>query len=140
MSRRVLLVVAMACTAGCTMFDRDNRRTLNLLDANVAPSSTAGRVALLPVAIPVGCVALVADAVVVHPVTAIDDAWGDTVEALWSSRNESPLREVVFTPLAAVATPVVFAGDWLWRCLWPIDPREPDEPDAKAATRAGGGS
>lgn len=124
MSARSFLAGVFAFAAGCAMFDHDNRRTLNLLDTNLAPASTAGRVALLPLAIPVGATALVADAVVVHPIAAIDDAFGDTMEVLWSSHDESPLRQVVFTPLAAIATPFVFAGDWLWRCLWPIDPRE----------------
>lgn len=127
MSPRRLVLVLAAALAGCSMLDRDNRRTLNLLDEHLTPGSTGGRVALAPVAIPVGLVALATDAVVVHPVTAIDDAWGDTVDVLWTSRDESPLRRVVFTPLAALATPVVFACDWAWRCLWPIDPRPPQE-------------
>ena len=73
-------------------------------------------------------VGLATDAVIVHPVFSIDDAWGDTVELLWSPRDESSLRQALFAPVAAIATPVVFATDWVWRSLWAIDPR--DEEDA----------
>ena len=79
---------------------------------------------MLPLAIPVGVGGLVTDAVLVNPVLCIDDAWGDTVELLWSSEDESNMRRALFAPLAAVATPFVFAGDWFWRSLWPIEPRQ----------------
>ncbi|MCA8974950.1 MAG: hypothetical protein KDC98_09520 [Planctomycetes bacterium] len=121
------LLVGLLLSA-CSMFERDNRRTLNWLDAELAPESSGVRYALLPVSIPVGLVGLATDAVIVHPVFSIDDAWGDTVELLWSPRDESSLRQALFAPVAAIATPVVFATDWVWRSLWAIDPR--DEEDA----------
>lgn len=127
---RLTCMAMVACAgvlASCTMFDPDNRRTLNWLDANLTPTAHAGRMALLPLSIPVGFVALSADAIIVHPVLVIDDAWGDTVELLWTpDDDESLLRQALFSPFAAVATPFVFAGDWLWRSVFPVDPREAD--------------
>jgi hypothetical protein len=105
---------------------RDSRRTLHLLDENLTPASPTARQLALPLAIPVGFAALVVDSVLVNPVCAIDDAWGDTVELLWTPRGESALRRTVFTPLAATATPLVFAGDWLLRSLLPLPPRQPE--------------
>lgn len=114
--------------AGCTVFDSDQRRTLDWLDESITPPSDGARYALLPVAIPVGLVGLASDMLVVNPVMSIDDAWGDTVELLWTpDPEETALRRALVAPLAAIATPVVFAGDWLGRCLFPIDPRDEDD-------------
>ena len=55
--------------------------------------------------------AFAADLTVVHPVASIDDAWDDTADLLWTPRGESTLRKVLFVPVAALATPVVFAAD-----------------------------
>jgi len=91
----------------------ENRRTLNALDAHWAPGPTGLRVAAAPVAFPVAALAFVADALVVHPSTVFDEAWHDTVEWLWTPReDESRFRRALITPLAALATPVVFVGDW----------------------------
>lgn len=77
-------------------------------------------------AIPVGFGALLGDSLVVNPAFAIDDAWLDTVDVLWTPDDESPLRRALFTPLAALATPLVFAGDWLGRCVLPLPPHKED--------------
>jgi hypothetical protein len=106
--------------ASCSMLDRDNRRLVSALDESVTPSSEAARMALLPLAVPVGTAALALDAVVLHPAVVVPDAWGDTVEVLWTSDEESSLRKALFTPLAAAATPAVFAGAWLFRSTWPV--------------------
>ena len=108
--------------AACTAV-RDHRHALDWLDATMTPASPTARGLLLPVAIPVGVGGLLTDILLVNPVLAIDDAWGDTADLLWKSQEESALRRVLFTPLAAVATPFVFAGDWLGRSLLPLPPR-----------------
>lgn len=124
------LLVAFLGLVGCTTIRDDSRRTLDLLDANLTPGSPVGRGLLLPVAIPVGFAGLLCDTVVVNPACAIDDAWLDTTDLLWSSRDESMLRRTLFTPVAALATPLVFGLDWLWRSLVPLAPRAElgDEP------------
>jgi hypothetical protein len=110
------------------MSRKDNRRTLNALDESWTPTSTTARVALAPVAFPAGLLALITDAVVVHPVCVLDDAWGDTVDWLWTPKpGESRFRRAVLTPLAALATPFVFVGDWLGRALLPLPPRQESE-------------
>jgi hypothetical protein len=106
--------------AACSMFRTDNRRTLNLLDRELTPKDTAAKVALAPIALPVGVAAFAADLAVVHPVATIDNAWNDTEELLWRSRDESALRRALVVPIAAIATPFVFAGDWFGRWLLPI--------------------
>jgi hypothetical protein len=119
-----ILVILLALGACTTMRD-DSRRTLDWLDAHAAPDSPTARAWLLPVAVPVGLLGWTADTVVVNPIAAIDDAWLDTRGLLWESKEESTLRRVLFTPLAALATPVVLGTDWLMRAVFPIEPHEP---------------
>ena len=117
---------------GCSLVRSENRRTLNLLDENLAPVATGWKVALAPVAFPVGVAGFAADLAVVHPIATIDDAWLDTRDLLWTPRDESPLRRTLFVPVALVATPFVFVGDWFGRWLLPIQNREaPQEQPGK---------
>ncbi len=122
--RLLLALLAIGSFAACTCVRDDSRRTLDLLDKNLTPASPTWRAVLLPVAIPVGFAGLLLDSAVVNPVCALDDAWGDTVELLWTWRDESTLRRVLFTPLAALGTPIVFACDWLGRSCLPVPPRK----------------
>lgn len=130
-----VLLSALLCA--CSMFRSDNRRTLNLLDQEAAPASTGTKVALAPLALPIGVLAFAADLAVVHPIATIDDAWDDTEELLWRPKDESGLRRALFVPLAAAATPFVFFGDWFGRWLLPINSgeatqgRSKDEEDGK---------
>lgn len=87
----ICLLVACCGLPGCTTMRDDSRRTLDALDRNLTPSSPVARGLLLPVAIPVGLGGLLCDTVVVNPVCALDDAWLDTTDLLWTSRDESML-------------------------------------------------
>jgi len=124
MRPRPIAVLLLLLGAACSMFRTDNRRTLNLLDRELAPEDTAAKVALAPLALPAGIAAFATDLAVVHPIATIDDAWNDTEELLWHSEDESALRRALVVPLAAVATPFVFAGDWFGRWLLPITSEE----------------
>jgi hypothetical protein len=64
------------------------------------------------------------DLALVHPAASVDDAWLDTVDLLWRSKEESRFRRAMFVPLAALATPIVFVTDWSFRILFPIPERE----------------
>jgi len=123
---RAFAILAALGLSGCAVFDEPNRPLLDLLDENVAPSSTAGRWLAAPVALPVAAVAVTVDAVVVRPATQIDDAWGDTVELLWEPGDQTPFRRVVVAPVMALATPVVFASDWLVRSMFMVPDRRDD--------------
>lgn len=120
----------LACA--CAMGNGDRRLLLNHLDAEWAPESNAGRWLLAPVALPVGVVAFATDAVVVHPATQVDDAWGDTVEALWTFDHGSRFRNALVTPLSAVATPVVFPVVWIWRSVFDVRDRRVVEDQEQA--------
>ena len=51
----------------------------------------------------------------------IDDAWWDTTDILWEFDHDSNFRTVLLTPLSALATPVVFGVDWVFRSVFDID-------------------
>jgi hypothetical protein len=136
-SRVAALLLASSLSVGCAFADRDNRRTLNYLDAHAAPTSAAARWALSPVALPAAIGAGALDAVVVHPATQFDDAWRDTVELLWDYERDSSFRAVLLTPLSAVATPVVYSGDWLLRSVFDVDDDLAQVRDEAASTREG---
>lgn len=121
------MLLVVASLAGCAIGNEDRRHVLNYLDENLAPSDATARWLVSPVALPVGVVAGVADAVVVHPVTQLDDAWWDTTDLLWQFDHDSNFRTVLLTPLSAAATPVVFCVDWLFRAVFDIA----DHPDAE---------
>ena len=120
MAQAVAAVVFVVASSSCAFLNPDSRRTLNYLDANLAPQSATARVLLSPVALPVGVAAGVADAVVVHPLTQVDEAWRDTLDVLWDYDQGSAFRQVLLTPLSALATPLVFAGDWLCRAVFDL--------------------
>jgi hypothetical protein len=121
MTRLAWLLLACALLAGCAVSEKENRRTLNAMDRNLTPASTAGRWAVAPVALPAALVGLAADALIVHPSTVFDDAWRDTVKWLWTpDPSESRFRRAVLLPLIVLATPFVYVGDWLRRAT--IDP------------------
>jgi hypothetical protein len=127
-SMLLLALMALALPgASCAVFDSDNRRTLNLLDEHCTPEEPVAKWALAPVALPTGLLAASVDAVIVHPVNVVGDAWGDTTELLWSSHEESSFRRAIFAPVAVIATPFVFVGDWLGRSAFAIPPREENE-------------
>ena len=122
--RAGLAALAALVVSGCAVSERENRRTLNALDAHATPASEAARWAISPLALPVSLVAVLGDIVIVHPVCSIDDAWADTVDALWTSHGETKFRRAVMLPLATLATPLVFTGDLGARALFPIGPNE----------------
>ncbi|MBN1774376.1 MAG: hypothetical protein JXB32_24155 [Deltaproteobacteria bacterium] len=129
-SRRVahrsrLLLTLLACTlAGCAVFERDNRRVLNELDARIQPGSTAARIALAPAAVPVGTVALATDMAVVHPAAMVPRAARDVKELYWKPAPASRLRAVLLFPLKVLATPPTFVADWLGRSLFAVKAEE----------------
>ena len=116
------LLVVLTCSASCAMGNSERRRALNYLDANWIPSTATGRWLAAPIALPAGLAAGVTDAVVLHPLSQIDDSWSDTVSAVWDFSASTEFRTVLLVPLSTIATPVVFGGTWLFRSV--IDCRD----------------
>lgn len=107
------LALTLAPLHGCAVFQKENRRSLNGLDARIHPQSAGAQIALAPVAIPVASGALAVDAFAVNPVLAVEPAWEDTYNLYWKPREMEPLtRAMLFVPIV-VLTPPTFVGSWL---------------------------
>lgn len=118
------LFVVMAFMPGCAISNSENRRTMNKLDEWVRPESAAARVALAPIAIPVGTAAGLTDMLVVHPLCVIPDAAEDVYELFWKPREMDLLRKTLLVPFCVLATPPAFVGDWLFRSLFDVQEGE----------------
>lgn len=88
----------------------------------MVPDSDAAFYATLPITLPLGLGAIVADTFVAHPIQVIDDAWDDAGE-VWGDIDleQHYYTQAGFMPLRALATPVVFLGSFLGRSMfvWP---------------------
>ena len=104
--------------AGCAIFEKDNRRTLNLLDEHVQFKSTTARISAAPLFVPVGTVVLATDAAVVNPVAVLPKTADDVYQLYWKPREMDFFRKALFFPFCVVLTPPTFAGDWMLRTLF----------------------
>ena len=110
---------------GCAVFDRDNTPTLNWVEAHMLPERGAARTLAYPVVIPLGLLAISADALIVHPATVIDDAVEDTGDCLWEHfdwKTEYVTECASLTPRTAL-TPVVFSGAFIGRSMFAVPER-----------------
>lgn len=128
MNRLLWAVVVCLCASSCAISSSDRRPVLNYLDATLAPTRTASRWLAAPVALPVALVAAATDAVILHPLSQIDDSWCDTRTAIWGFEGSSDFRKVLLMPLSAVATPVVFSVTWLFRASFDFEDCVVDTP------------
>lgn len=135
-----LLLVALLLVS-CAPIERQYRYSLAWLDREAIPESTTARVALAPLAIPVGTVAWIVDGVLIRFGLVGDDAWGDVVDVFWELNDDtSDLFRATSLPIRVVLTPVGFVLDFVGRWLLPIPDRDPPaaaaEPAPAATTRA----
>ncbi len=140
MGLRGLLILAccLLCT-GCAALKKENQVVVKFFAEHVVPENETTRNYCLPVLAPVGLIAYTLDAVLVIPVMQLDDAALDTRDALWRhfDWDEEYVTSCATILPRAVLTPIVFFGDHLGRCLFPIGPRhregEPEDANAGPA-------
>jgi hypothetical protein len=129
-----LLLVTLS---GCAWSNPANRPLWSSFEKHLVPEQDAAFYASLPLTVPAGLVAVLLDALLVHPVQVTDDAAGDAAD-LWRELHwrEEYYTELGFLPLRALGTPVVFVGSWFGRSLFDIEPRESRDPAVRAAALA----
>lgn len=120
LGRRLLALNLAFCLTGCAFGVRANRPLTNALDRAIAPTSTGAKVALAPLAIPVGFASLTTDAVVVHPIRVIPRAYRSTANLIWRRPRGSYTREVFLFVPKVVLTPVYFSANWGARSLFAL--------------------
>ena len=116
-----VLFLIFYMTQGCAIVDKENRRTLNLLDDAIQIESTAGKICAAPIFVPVGTVAGLLDMVVIHPVFSVPKAADDTLDLIWRDPKGSDFRQILIFVPKLIITPIYFSGDWVLRILFPID-------------------
>ncbi len=118
----ILVLVSMFAATGCAILERDNLRAFNWVERNMTPESTAMKVMLTPVLVPVGLGALALDQFVLHPVSVLDDAADDILDLfwgeLWSRKYVTGCAGLGWWALPL--TPVAFTFNWLARCVFDI--------------------
>jgi hypothetical protein len=123
-TRSAFTVLLCALLAGCAFTRFENRPVWNTFEQNLVPEDTGWFVAALPLTVPGGIVAILADTFVAHPIQVADDAWDDAA-SLW--RNGRPdfeqryYSEMAFLPVRTAVTPVAFLGSFLGRSMFVFD-------------------
>lgn len=108
-------------TSGCAVLDEDCRRITRSLDSNLTPQSTGAKVALAPIAVPVGFTALAMDGLVINPVCAIPQAFDEASDAAFEKVEFQGLFEIVLFPMRILTFTAVFAGSELLGCTITCD-------------------
>ena len=88
-------------------------------DENAAPDSKGARLALAPIAIPVGMTTLAIDAVLINPVLQLPEAFEVAVIAFSMVGFTGPFEIFVF-PMRVVTAVATFIGVEVVRCCFPI--------------------
>jgi len=112
--RAFLLTAACLLTVGCACTKRNHQAVTNWLDRTVVPENRAAQWALTPVLVPVGVCTLAVDNVVVTPIVHLPSVTDDAGEWL-SERLDGYYSQMGVFPIQIALTPIVFAGDWLFR-------------------------
>ena len=125
-----LLLLVACLLPSCAWSNPNSRPVWNAFENSVVPDDDAWFYATLPVTVPLGVGAVVVDALVAHPIQVFDDALGDA-GLLWGENGpkfaSAYYTEMAYLPLRSVFTPIAFAGSWLGRSLFDIDPRMSEE-------------
>lgn len=135
----VLALGAMTALSGCMLTRPDSGPTFSLVEEHLVPENRTAQYALLPVFIPIGTVAALTDAAIVHPAMILEDTASDTQDVLWSHFrwDEAYMTECAALPWRVAATPIFFSGMWLGRVLFEIPGdvsrlHDADSPEAQA--------
>ncbi len=126
MSKISILFLFLGITSGCAVFHPPDRPITNFLDDHLAPKNETAQTLLMPIALPVGFVSLVADAVIVNPFKQIPDAV-NIAEKPFTEIDYYPSVEIIVFPMRIVTSFVMFVGAEITHCLFPI-PSSKDSP------------
>ena len=131
----LLAIAAMASCTGCAVCHRQNRPTLNWVEANAVPKKAPARTLALPGTIPLKAIALGLDAAIVHPATRVRQALKSTRRDVWAPDtfewDEQPLVESAMLAPRALVTPLVCTGNFV-ELAW-LDTHRTRPPEAPSA-------
>ena len=122
---RLAAVAPLMLCLGCAVFDRENTPTLKWVEDHLVPKRGTARTLAYPATIPLGLLAISADALIVHPATVIDDALDDTDDCLWDhfDWNHEYVTECASLVPRTAFTPLIFSGSFLGRSMFAVPER-----------------
>lgn len=125
MRRFIFIAFLLCCTPGCAVFNRENTRALNFVEAKLVPSDPFAKKLTYPLTIPASLAAVTFDMFILHPISVIPDAIDDAKKLSWEKMDWS---EHYFTSSAALApcaalTPLTFTGSFLLRSTFDMPHR-----------------
>lgn len=123
-----VLVLSLLCCS-CAVMNERNRRLMNYCSELLVPEGTAAQVLTAPVVLPTCLLAGVLDAIIVHPLHVLDDAWFDTRAALWEPTDRGFVTECAILPVRSLLTPIKFGLQFAARSMfqarpWPATPAQ----------------
>jgi len=111
----LIALLVLTLTTGCAVLDKDKRIITEYLEDNITPKTKAGKIALAPVAIPVGFTTMVVDGFIVNPVRNAPKAFDDASYVFTDVEYTGPGEIFVF-PMRMITFPLIFLGSELIRC------------------------
>ncbi len=132
LTRLALVLLLIFQFSGCAVFDRRNTILVNAVEEHMVPETQPSRLLLAPIYIPVGLMAGVLDAFIIHPIRMIPRAAQDTDEALWEFSDETGyVTHTGSIIYRAGFSPIFFTVAWLGRSAFasgaPDDAEAPPE-------------
>ena len=116
----VLLATCLATLSGCACFDANNRPLTSGLDKVIDPKSTAAKVTLVPIAVPLGFCTLTLDTVIIYPASRVPKTYDDTMDVLWRNPQGDYVRQTFLFLPKLILTPVVFTGAFIGEGYWDL--------------------
>lgn len=109
-------------TSNCAFTNARNRPVTTYLDevVTIEPKSTATRILVAPVAIPVGLLTLTSDIVIIHPVSSLYPASIDAYKYLWADPSGGPIFQTFLFIPKLVLTPPFILLDTVVRSLFDV--------------------
>ena len=135
---RSVVLLSLAMLASCAWTRRENRPMWNEFEANLVPESQGAFLLALPVTVPLGLGAILADTFVAHPLQVVDDAADDAAD-LWRNLDfeHHYYTQSGLVPLRVVATPAWFLLSFVGRSCFDIRSRADREQDQQAQALRG---
>ncbi len=125
----LILAVAMILAGtlilnGCSLA-RPEKRPISLRVAStIVPKEPGKRLMMTPILIPVGLMAIIGDALIVHPISEIDDSWRHATRycSAGYGRPGHYVSDAASMPLRAVGLPLVLLVNYPARLLADLPP------------------
>lgn len=116
----VFFILILGQLFGCAFMKRENRIITNQMDELINPESTGAKIALAPLAVPLGTVTLLSDTFIIHPIRVLPKSAEKTWELFWqNSEGGIILQTFLFFP-KLILTPVGFVFIWLSYSIFDI--------------------